>query len=144
MTLHGLRTLGFGLLGLGLSGCGLLGYHKLPVAPRASEEEAARVRFPDSFDNATHLPGPMLEALSLALNDFLPPGRKVQSNARDPRIAECLSRRDTYETHVLRSEDGLFFISFIPDLSRCGLDAEILDGGAVYCVDGQGRIVAVR
>ncbi|MCY1030348.1 hypothetical protein OV207_02685 [Corallococcus sp. BB11-1] len=141
---HGFRALCLGLLGLGLGGCSLLGYHKLPPTPRASPEEAAQVRFPDAFDDATHLPGPMLEALTLALNDFLPPGRKVQTNARDQRIAECLSRRGTYETRVLRSQEGLFFVSFIPDLTRCGLDAEILDGGAVYCIDGRGRILAVR
>ncbi|RYZ42630.1 MAG: hypothetical protein EOO71_07165 [Myxococcaceae bacterium] len=136
--------LGLLVLCLGMGGCGLLGYHKLPATPRASAEEAAQVRFPDAFDDATHLSGPMLEALTLALNDFLPPGRKVRTHARDQRIAECLSRRDTYETRVLRSQEGLFFVSFIPDLTRCGLDAEILDGGAVYCIDAQGRIVAVR
>jgi hypothetical protein len=78
------------------------------------------------------------------MNEFLPPGSEVKTNDTDKRVAQCLSRRSTYEALVLRANDDLFFVSFIPDLKRCGLDEEILDGGAVYAIDGTGRVLDVR
>lgn len=88
--------------------------------------------------------GPMAAALEVAMNDFLPSGREVRTNDPDKRIAACLSRRSTYETLVLSTSDDLFFVAFVPDLKRCGLDDEILDGGAVYAIDGKGRILDTR
>lgn len=78
------------------------------------------------------------------MNEFLPPGSEVKTNDPDKRVANCLSRRSIYETLVLKANEDLFFVSFIPDLRRCGLDEEILDGGAVYAIDGRGRVLDVR
>ncbi|QRK08738.1 hypothetical protein JQX13_00685 [Archangium violaceum] len=128
-----------------LTGCSLLshfGYYKRPTAERAPSEEAEQVRFPDSFEPGVHLNGQHMGALRVAMDDFLPPGSKVKGD--NERIAECLSRWSTYDTSVLRANDDLYFVSFLPRLSRCGLDAIVLDAGATYAIDGRGRILDVR
>ncbi|WNZ62747.1 hypothetical protein QEG98_02710 [Myxococcus sp. MxC21-1] len=125
-------------------GCALSGYYKLPKAERASPEEAANVTFPDSMDQGTHLDGPALAALEVAMNDFLPPDAKAE--ARTEELARCLSQRSTYDVTVLKHDDQLYFVSFLPRLSRCGieLDAPIMDAGATYAIDGHGRILSER
>jgi hypothetical protein len=76
------------------------------------------------------------------MSDFLQPGVKHQSD--DNRLAWCLSRWETYDTSVLRISDDLFFIRFAPVLSRCGIDSIVLDAGAEYAIDGQGRILDIH
>jgi hypothetical protein len=127
-----------------LSGCSWFGYSRRAKAEWAPAAEAATVRFPDSFERGVQLTGPMVAALEVAMNEFLPPGSEVQTNDPDKSIARCLSRRETYETFVLRERDDLFFVLFIPVLERCGIDAEILDGGGIYAIDGKGRILAAQ
>ncbi|WP_434388116.1 hypothetical protein [Melittangium boletus] len=128
-----------------LSGCSLinrLGYYRHEAAPRASPEEAETVRFPASFEKGIRMDGAMLSALHVAMNDFLPPGTSV--NADDERIGRCLSKWSTYDTSMLQAGADLFFVSFIPDVSRCGLDAILMDAGGTYAVDAKGRILDVR
>lgn len=124
-----------------LSGCSYFGYYKREKAEWAPPAEAAMVKFPDSFEEGVQLTGPMVAALEVAMNEFLPPGSEVRTNDPDKRIAQCLSRRDSYETFILRERDDLFFVLFIPVLERCGLDDAILDGDVMYAVDGRGRIL---
>lgn len=137
-------TMGVALLCVPLAGCSLLGYHRAKKAPWAGPEEAAAVVFPTTFKEGVHLGGPMMAALEVAMNEFLPVGAEFQSNDPDKRVAQCLSKRSSYDTHVLQAGDDLFFVWFSPDLSRCGLNEPILDGGAVYAIDGQGRILDRR
>jgi hypothetical protein len=128
-----------------LTGCSLLshlGYYKHPKVERASPEEAEKVRFPDSFEKGVHLSGPTTVALQVAMNDFLPPGSKVKGD--NERIAQCLSRWETFDTSVLQVNEDLYFVSFLPRLSRCGIDEIVLDAGATYAIDGKGRIIDVR
>ncbi|HSP78142.1 MAG TPA: hypothetical protein VLQ93_06415, partial [Myxococcaceae bacterium] len=109
---------------------------------RAPPEEAEKVEFPNSFEKGVRLSGPMMTALQIAMNDFMPPGSKMTGD--DERIARCLSRWDTFDTSVLRISDELYFVSFLPRLSRCGIDEIVLDAGATYAIDGKGRILDVR
>lgn len=128
-----------------LTGCSLLshfGYYKHSKAERAPPEEAEKVRFPDSFEPGVRLDGPKMRALRIAMDDFLPPGAKVRADNK--RIAECLSRWETYDTAVLQVSEELYFVSFLPLLSRCDIDAIVLDAGATYAIDGRGRILDVR
>jgi len=128
-----------------LTGCSLLshfGYYKHPKAERAPPEEAEKVKFPNSFEPGVHLNGPTMAAFKVAMDDFLPPGTKVKAD--NERIAECLSRWETYDTSILRVSDDLYFVSFLPRLSRCGIDEIVLDAGATYAIDGKGRILDVR
>ena len=126
------------------SGCSYLGYYKHVKAERAPPEESSKVQLPTSSEGGTHLTGPMLSALGVAMNEFLPPGQTFKTNDPDKRVALCLSLWSTYETLVQQSSDDLFFVTFIPDIKRCGLQDIILDGGAVYAIDGKGRILDVR
>lgn len=89
-----------------LSGCSYLGYYKREKPEWAPPEEASKVRFPDSFEGGVHLTGPMVAALEVAANEFLPPGAEVEG--------------------------------------KCGFDSAILDGGAVYAIDGGGRILEMH
>lgn len=125
------------------TGCSYFGYYKHEPAVWASPEESARVKFPDSLEGGTRFSGPMLKALEVAMNDFIPPGTKPE--AQPTPEARCLARRETYETLVVKASDDLFLVSFFPDFSRCETTGLIiLDAGADYAIDGQGRILAKR
>jgi hypothetical protein len=124
-----------------LSGCSYFGYYKRDKAEWAPPAETGTVKFPNSFEGGVQLTGPMVAALEVAMNEFLPPGSEVRTNDPDKRLAQCLSRRETYETFILREHDDLFFVLFIPVLNRCGLEDAILDGDVMYAVDGKGRIL---
>jgi hypothetical protein len=125
-----------------LSGCGFLGIYRYQKAERASEEEAARVDFPNSFEKGDHLAGPKIAAVKVAMDDFMPPGTRVKGDNK--QLAECLSRWETYDVSVLQASDDRFFIRFFPVIERCGLDVMVLDAGAVYAVDAKGRVLAVQ
>lgn len=140
-----MRALGLVLLSSGvLSGCSLLGYYKRPKAERAAPEVSAEVRFPESFEGAVELTGPMVAALEVAMNDFLPPGETVRMTDGYKPLEQCLSRRDTYDAVVLPYREGWFYVSLTPRIERCGLGNDVLDLGAEYVIDGKGRILAIR
>jgi hypothetical protein len=124
------------------AGCSYFGYYKYEKAVRLPLNDAKEVVFPNSYESGLHMDGRMTRALFVAMNDFLPPGGKFQSP--DQRVAWCLSRWENYDTSVQRVSDDLFFIRFAPILSRCGIDAIVLDVGAEYAIDGHGRILDVH
>src|SRR4051812_28930420 len=96
-----------------LTGCSYFGYYKLEKAERAAPQEAEKVVFPNSYEEGIHLDGPAMAALEIARNEFMPPGVKATSS--DERLARCLARRDTYDVTVLKANDGLYFVSFLPN-----------------------------
>jgi hypothetical protein len=125
-----------------LTGCSYFGYYKYERPVWAPPTQSAQVSFPDSHDGAIQLTGDMLKALEVAMSDFLPPGTNPEKE-KDP-VIQCLSRRETYRATVQQVSDNLFFVSFFADLSHCAPGAIVLDAGADYAVDGQGRILARR
>ncbi|QRK09565.1 hypothetical protein JQX13_05360 [Archangium violaceum] len=128
-----------------LSGCVLferLGYHKYQKAEMAPPEEAARIKFPDSYERGVRLEGAMMKALSVAMNDYLPSHIKAE-NQKGPEY-QCLARWDTYRTVVMRAHEDLFFVLLSPDLSKCAPGFIVPDAGAEYAIDGQGRILSRR
>jgi len=123
-----------------LTGCNLH-LHLHTRAVRAPPAEAAAVRFPDSFEQATRLDGPAFRAMEIAMDEFLPLGTTVDGGFE--AMTRCLSRRDTYDVSILKVEGKLYFVLISPNLNRCGLGEHVsLDGEAVYAIDGEGRIVA--
>ncbi|RJS22378.1 hypothetical protein DRW03_13695 [Corallococcus sp. H22C18031201] len=98
--------------------------------------------FPNSLESGVHLDGPSMAALEVARNEFMPPGTKA--TAHDEKLAVCLSRRDVYDATVLKENDNLYFVSFLPRLSRCGIELEtpLMDAGVTYAIDGRGRILS--
>ncbi len=124
-----------------VSGCARFGYYKIDKAERAPLAEAEKVVFPNSYEGGIHLDGPTMAVLEVARNEFMPPG--VTSTARDEKLARCLASRDTYDVTVLKANDDLYFVSFLPRFSRCGIELEtpIMDAGATYAIDRRGRIL---
>ena len=126
-----------------LSGCTVLGYRIYKEAEQAPPAQARHVRFPNSFEQSTKLTGPMAKALAVAMNDFIPPGTKPENE--EDVVARCLSRWETFTLSVLSAGDDLFFVRFSPEkLSECAPNRRVLDAGAVYAIDGQGRILSVQ
>lgn len=130
-----------------LTGCAnlgaFLGYYKRPTAVWAPPEEAEALKFPNSFEGSTRLTGPMMKALEVARNEFMPPG--TDPAHEEDLVAQCLSRWETFTTSVMQVNEDLFFIRFSPDgLAQCAPGRMVLDGGAVYAIDGRGRILAVH
>jgi hypothetical protein len=125
-----------------LTGCSYFGYYLNRRPERASPEEAAKVVFPNSFEQGIHLDGPAMMALEVAMREFLPPDARAE--ARNERLARCLSRRDTYDVTVLKANDELYFVDIFPNLARCGIElaTPIMDVGATYAIDGRGRILS--
>ncbi|WP_224362825.1 hypothetical protein [Hyalangium versicolor] len=134
-------VIGIGCVAL-LSGCARFGYYRINKAERAPLSEAEKVVFPNSYESGIHLDGPTMAALEVARNEFMPPG--ITATARDENLARCLARRDTYDVTVLKASDDLYFVSFLPRFSRCGIELEtpIVDAGATYAIDGRGRILS--
>lgn len=126
-----------------LAGCSYFGYYKIQKAEHAPPQEAEKVSFPNSYEEGIHLDGPAMAALEIARNEFMPPG--VRATSSDERLARCLARRDVYDVTVLKANDDLYFVSFLPNLARCGIEPEVMlmDAGAVYAIDGRGRVLNV-
>ncbi len=127
-----------------MSGCSLFGYYRHERAVRAPPEEAANIQFPLSFEEGVLLEGPVRSAVDVAMNDFLPPGAKVKLSDGDERLGRCLSSRGTYDAVVVKDEAGVYFVSIFPVWSRCEGGESLLDFGAIYAIDDQGRIMGVR
>jgi hypothetical protein len=132
------------LVSCSLTGCVLLerfGYHKYQKAEMAKPEESSRIEFPDSYASGTRIDGAMMKALSVAMNDYLPPYARIQEEGPE---FKCLARWDTYRTVVMQANEDLFFVLFTPDLSKCAPGFIVPDAGAEYAIDAQGRILSRR
>ncbi|MBM7118391.1 hypothetical protein [Archangium primigenium] len=69
-----------------LPGCAvlnLLGYYKYQPAEKAPPTEAEQVRYPASFEGGPRLDGPMMNALHVAMEDFMPPGVRATGDDAD-------------------------------------------------------------
>jgi hypothetical protein len=122
-----------------VTACSHFGYYKHPKAEYASPDEAATIQFPDSMDPGTRLTGPMMAALKAAMDDYRPP--RINPDTLKPPES-CLARWEFIQTTVLQANENLFYIDFSPDLRQCGPGFIMLDSGATYAVDNQGRILS--
>lgn len=124
-----------------LPGCARFGYYKHQTAEWAPEAEAAKVTFPQTFEPSTRLTGPMLKALRVAMNEFLPPS--VEGASTDDPVDRCMATWDTFTASVMQASEELFFVRITPDgLKQCAPGHLVLDGSATYAIDGRGRILA--
>jgi hypothetical protein len=123
-----------------LTGCSFLGYYKHKKADWALPEDAATIEFPNSLEKGVHLTGPMMAALKVAMDDYLPPWTAPEKETTPE--GRCLSRWDTMNTTVFQANENLFFVRILPDLTKCAPGFIVLDAGAVYAIDGKGRILA--
>ncbi|WP_426754953.1 hypothetical protein [Myxococcus sp. Y35] len=123
---------------LGLCGCSTLGIYRFDKPERAPAGEA--VEIPSQLEGGVKLTGPMMAALKVAMDDFRPPWMKPE--AQDTVEEKCLADWRYIEARVVQANDDLFYVTFSPNLSACGPGLVLLDGGAVYAIDGKGRILA--
>ncbi|MFL5343820.1 MAG: hypothetical protein ACJ8AT_03465 [Hyalangium sp.] len=121
-------------------GCSHFGYYKYEKPQRAPPEVSAQVRFPNALEGGAQLTGPMMLALKVAMSDFRPPWIKPEKQ-QDPED-KCLADWRYIDTTVVQAEENLFYVLFTPDLRQCGPGFVVLDAGALYAIDAQGRILA--
>lgn len=125
-------------------GCSFLGYYNYQRPERLPPEVGERIRDPRTFVTSLQMDGPTLAAFQVALTDFMPPGQKATGN--DERLVACFNRSDAFDVRIDKASDDLYVISFSANLDRCGLPpgSIVLDAGATYLIDGQGRILDIR
>ena len=147
MRMRRLSSVFIGLAFCGLSqGCSLFGYYKYERPERIPPEVGDRIRDPDpdTFVATTEMDGPTFAAFRVALADFMPPGSKASGN--DDQLVRCFNRRDVMDVRINKVNDDLYLVSFGANIKRCDLPpgTVVLDGGATYLIDGQGRILDIR
>ncbi|RKH06881.1 hypothetical protein D7V97_21970 [Corallococcus sp. CA053C] len=137
--------IGLALCGL-MQGCSLFGYYKYERPERIPPEVGDRIRDPSpkTFVATTEMDGPTLAALRVALADYMPPGAKASGNYEP--LVRCFSRRDVMDVEINKVNDDLYLVSFSANLERCGMPPHtlVMDAGATYLIDGQGRILDIR
>jgi hypothetical protein len=134
------RLLAVGWCLAALTGCSYLGYYKHEAAERAPPEEAAKVEFPEALEGGVRLTGPMMAALKVAMADYRPPWVRPEDQ-KQPED-KCLADWSYIQTSVVQAGEDLFYVLFTPDLRACGPGFIVPDAGALYAIDGKGRILA--
>ncbi|MBZ4416849.1 hypothetical protein [Myxococcus sp. RHSTA-1-4] len=113
--------------------------------PHAPPEEAARVQFPLDLpaETRTTLPGGLVTAMQLALDDFMPLDVKPHKGATEEEI--CLYQRESYDVVASPGPEGITFVRVTLRPNVCEKYDPIMDMGATYAVDVAGRrILAVQ
>jgi hypothetical protein len=77
------------------------------------------------------LDGVTLQAIMIAANDFLPPGKKEKP---------CWDRQEAYRYRVIR-QGNIIFVDISEDIYFCGLKYVSVDSGAKYAISTDGRIL---
>lgn len=112
-----------------------------PSAPSVPVEDDKSIVFPQFFESRPvqvgedgtpfELDGELLRAVTIAANDFLPPGSKERP---------CGSRQEAQRYRVIR-QGNIFFIYIYEDPTYCGRKYLALDSGAKYAISTDGRIL---
>ncbi len=127
-----------------LPGCML--FQRPPRPVHATAQEAAGVTFPVDVPNESSLrvPGTLLAAIQLAMEDFLPWDIQPHKGATPREV--CLYQRDSYDVFVTPHSEGLVYVDIAPRPGACELGGPpVLDMGATYAIDVKAwRILAVR
>jgi hypothetical protein len=128
-----LRNLPLALTGL-LASCVLFQHATPPL------QQDLSIRFPELHAQAVkvgepgqpyELDGPMLRALTIAANDFIP---------SDDRERQCWERQEAHSYRVVRQGE-IIFVWISPEPAACQQQMLILDGGAKYAISTDGRIL---
>ncbi len=123
-----------------LTGCSYLGYYKHEKPEWAPPQEAAKVAFPSALEGGLRLTGPMMVALKVAMADYRPPW--VRPERQEQPEDRCLADWSYIQTSVVQAGEDLFYVLFTPDLRECGPGFIVPEAGALYAIDGKGRILA--
>jgi hypothetical protein len=122
-----------------LSGCA-----RSPGMRSALPENDSSIVFPQFFEHTAvevgvettpyELDGVTLQAILVAIHDFLPPTNKD---------LPCWERPEAYRYRVIR-QGNIIFVHMREDLEYCGLQYIAVDSGAEYAVSTDGRILRRR
>ena len=126
-----------------LSACAL--FQRPPRPVHAPPEEAVRVEFPLDLPKEDRLiiPGTVLKAVQLAMEDFLPWDVRPHRGATPEEV--CLYQRESYDVTTSPGPDGVLFVRFTVKDGACTSGGVILDMGATYAIDVTGwRILAIQ
>lgn len=107
-----------------LSACALFQRPSRPV--HAPPEEAARVEFPLDLPKEERLiiPGTVLKAVQLAMEDFLPWDVRPHRGATPEEI--CLYQRESHDVTTAPGPDGVLFVRFTVRDDACTMGGVIL------------------
>jgi hypothetical protein len=110
-------------------------------------EEAAWFKFPAEFPSsadAQRIPGATAAAIQLAMDDFLPQGRRPSSGETAQAI--CLQQRQSYDVVASPGTGGVMWISIMLSPGACTHGpGPLIDIGATYAVEtGTWNILAVQ
>jgi hypothetical protein len=130
-----------------LPGCALFPFLQRPPRPvHAPPSEAASVTFPPELpaEGRQVLSGPMVVAIQLAMEDFLPWDVKPHAGATPREI--CLYKRDSYDVIAAPASAGLIYVNIYPRPGACEMGGPpVLDMSATYAIDvNTWRILAVQ
>ena len=128
-----------------LPACAL--FHCPPRPSRASPQEAVGVTFPMELlmeKGNVSLSGPLVVAIQLAMEDFLPWDTEPHKGATPSEV--CLYKRESYDVIAAPGADGLVFVEIYPRDGACEMGGPpVLDFSAIYAIDSKTwRILAVR
>jgi hypothetical protein len=127
---------------LALCACGLTRIPAHYVPP----EEAAWYKLPHELptEGRKTLTGPMVTAIQLAMDDFLPHHTRPHWNATPQEI--CLYQRQSYDVHASPSGNGVMLVRITTHPGACRWGKEpVADMGSTYAVDTRNwRILAVQ
>jgi hypothetical protein len=127
-----------------LPACAL--FQRPPRPAHAPPEEAANFVWPVAIPEEGHqfLTGPMVVAIQLAMEDFLPWDIKPHKGATPGEL--CLYKRDSYDVLASPGAEGLVYVAITLRQAACHEEGEILlDMGALYAIDVKNwRILAVE
>ncbi|HSP79486.1 MAG TPA: hypothetical protein VLQ93_13200 [Myxococcaceae bacterium] len=112
-----------------------------PAAPPPPLEEDESIIFPDFSERRAvmtdeqgqpyDLDGVTLRALTIAANDFIPPGSKERA---------CWDRQEAHRYRVIR-EGNILFVRVYADPAACEREFLMLDHGVKYAISTDGRIL---
>jgi len=126
-----------------LTGCVL--FQRPPRPIHAPPEVAAQVQFPLDLPKEQRLiiPGTILKAVQLAMEDFLPWYVRPHREATPDEI--CLYQRESYDVTTAPGPDGVLFVRFTVKDGVCNTEGPVLDMGATYAIDlTLWRILAIQ
>jgi hypothetical protein len=99
---------------------------------RRQQDRTLKVpRFDGTTKSALVIDGPVLQALRIAADDFLPPGRQPRG---------CEDTQAAYDYEVIREQD-IIFVQIAENPRYCGGRFYALDGAVRYAISTDGRIL---
>ena len=121
-------------------------FQRPPRPVHAPPQEAASFAWPELLpsEGRQAVPGPMLAAIQLAMEDFLPWDLKTPADA--PAREHCLNRRDSYDAVAVPGGEGLMYVEIVLRPEACDMGGEVLlDAGGLYAIDTRSwRILSAR